>query len=123
MYDYRHGTKQTNIQPHHELTKDGWTIVSGDPKKSLRIDCGTPQEGPVVGIWSCTPGIIEMASLPFHEFVTLFQGKALITVDGAEPAEIKAGDSFFFPKGCAVRWDIRETVSKYMVVAGTGPVV
>ena len=61
--------------------------------------------------------------LPFHEFVTLFQGKALITVDGAEPAEIKAGDSFFFPKGCAVRWDIRETVSKYMVVAGTGPVV
>jgi uncharacterized protein len=122
MYDYRQSTVQSNIQPHHELTKDGWTIVSGEPKKSLRIDVGSAQEGPVVGIWSCTPGIIEMASLPFNEFVTLFAGKAMITVDNGEPVVIQAGDSFFFPKGCAIRWDIRETVAKYMVVAGTGPV-
>ena len=46
MYDYRQSTVQSNIQPHHALTKDGWTIVSGEPKKSLRIDVGSAQEGP-----------------------------------------------------------------------------
>ena len=123
MYDYRQDVSQENVAPHHSLEKDGWTIVAGNPLKSLRIDHGSPQEGPVVGIWSCTPGIIEMAALPFHEFVTLYQGVAHITVDGSAAVEIKAGDSYFFPKGCSVRWDIRETVSKFMVVAGTGPVV
>jgi uncharacterized cupin superfamily protein len=123
MFDYRQGVVQDQVLPHHALEKDGWTILSGAPQKSLRIDGGSPQQGPVVGIWSCTPGVIEMASLPFNEFVTLFGGKALITVDGADSIEIKAGDSFFFPKGAAVRWDIRETVSKYMLVCGTGPVV
>jgi uncharacterized cupin superfamily protein len=123
MFDYRQGVAQDRVLPHHALEKDGWTVVSGAPQKSLRIDGGSPQQGPVVGIWSCTPGVIEIASLPFNEFVTLFGGKALITVDGADSIEIKAGDSFFFPKGAAVRWDIRETVSKYMLVCGTGPVV
>jgi len=64
-----------------------------------------------------------MASLPFNEFVTLYGGKALITVDGGEPTEIQAGDSFFFQKGAAVRWDIKETVSKFMLVCGNGSVV
>jgi uncharacterized cupin superfamily protein len=122
-FDYRQGVAQDKVLPHHALEKDGWTVLSGAPRKSLRIDGGSPGSGPVVGIWSCTPGVIEMASLPFNEFVSLFGGKALVTVDNADPIEIKAGDSFFFPKGSAVRWDIRETVSKYMLVCGTGPVV
>jgi len=123
MTDYRQNTEQTNVMPHHALEKDGWKIVSGTPKKSLRIDHGSAAQGPVVGIWSCTPGVIEMASLPFHEFVTLFAGKAHITLDGGEPLAIQAGDSFFFPKGSAVRWDIQETVSKFMVVCGTASVL
>jgi uncharacterized cupin superfamily protein len=123
MYDYRRTTAQKNVVPHHELEKDGWKIVAGAPKKSLRIDHGSPGQGPVVGIWSCTPGVIEMASLPFNEFVTLYGGKALITVDGGEPTAIQAGDSFFFQKGAAVRWDIKETVSKFMLVCGNGSVV
>ena len=123
MTDYRQGLTHKNVEPHHELEKDGWTIVSGTPIKSLRIDHGTPANGPVVGIWSCTPGVIEMASLPFNEFVTIYQGRALLSLNGATPVELKPGDSFFVPKGSAVRWEIKETIAKYMLVCGTGSVV
>ena len=38
MYDYRQSTVQSNIQPHHALTKDGWTIVTRDGKPSAHFE-------------------------------------------------------------------------------------
>lgn len=122
MHDYRKSVNQLGVLPHHELEKDGWKILQGSPKKSLRIDSGAADSGPVVGIWSCTPGIIEMASLPFNEFVTIYQGAAVVTVNGVA-VNLEAGDSMFFAKGETVRWDIKETIAKYMLVCGSGSVV
>src|SRR3546814_11621981 len=73
--DYRQGQNETGIATHQPLTADGWTIVDGAPEQAIRIDSGTFEMGPLVGIWRCTPGVIEMAALPYNEFVTVFDGR------------------------------------------------
>jgi hypothetical protein len=120
--DYRLATTQAGVVPYHPLEVDGWTIIAGSPVQSVRMDYGAFEAGPVVGIWACTTGIIEMSALPYNEFVTVFRGKVVATLDSGEPVELNAGDSFYVPKGSRIRWDIREDVAKYLVIAGTGPV-
>jgi uncharacterized cupin superfamily protein len=123
MSDYRQGLKQTGIGAYHTLREDGWTVISGEPEQSVRIDHGTFEAGPLVGIWQCTPGVIEMGALPYNEFVTVYAGRVVATLNGNDPINLRPGDSFFVPAGATIRWDIRETVSKYLLICGTGPVV
>ena len=122
MSDYRQGWDQQGIAPYEALTDSGWTIISGEPEQSIRIDHGTFEEGPLVGIWSCTPGVMELAALPYNEYVTVYEGLVVATVDDGEAVALKPGDSYFVPKGAKIRWDVRETVSKYLLMCGTGAV-
>src|SRR3546814_12792995 len=55
--DYRQGQNETGIATHQPLTADGWTIVDGAPEQAIRIDSGTFEMGPMVGLWRCTPGV------------------------------------------------------------------
>src|SRR3546814_7069540 len=100
--DYRQGQNETGIATHQPLTADGWTIVDGPPEQAIRIDSGTFEMGPLVGIWRCTPGAIEMAALPFHEFVTVFDVSVTASLDGAHTVSLRPGDSFFFPTGARI---------------------
>lgn len=121
--DYRLRAMQSGIEPYHPLEEDGWTIVSGSPVQSVRMDHGSFEAGPLIGIWACTVGIIEMAEMPYHEFFTVFRGKVVATLNGAAPVELNPGDTFYVPKGARIRWDVREDVGKYLLIAGTGPIV
>jgi hypothetical protein len=121
--DYRLATPQSGIAVYHPLEEDGWTIVSGTPVQSVRIDFGALEAGPMVGIWACTVGVIEIAALPYNEFLTVFRGVVVATLDSAAPVVLNPGDSFFVPRGSRIRWDIREDVAKYLVITGSGPVV
>ncbi len=123
MSDYRQGVKQLKIEPLGELEAFGWTVVSGKPTHAGRFDYGSFETGPLVGIWSCTPGIIEMASQPYNEFVTLFDGEVNATLNDGPPVALKAGDCFFVPKGSKIRWEIKRTVYKYLLACATGPLV
>ncbi|MDH4110882.1 MAG: cupin domain-containing protein [Gammaproteobacteria bacterium] len=121
--DYRQGSLQAGITPYHPLQEDGWTIVAGSPVQSVRMDHGSFETGPLVGIWACTVGVIEMPVLPYNEFVTVYRGRVIATLDDAAPVELKPGDSFYVPKGSRIRWDVQEDVAKYVLIAGTCPVV
>lgn len=123
MSDYRQGINQKNISAHHGLENDGWTVVEGRPEQAIRIDHGNFEEGPVVGIWRCTQGVIEMEALPYNEFVTVYTGQVVATLDGGEDVELNPGDSFYVPKGSSIRWDVRKTVEKYLLISGSGPVI
>jgi len=75
MSDYRQGLEQRDIAPYHPLEEDGWKIIEGKPEQSVRIDHGSFEAGPLVAIRQCTPGVIEMESMAFNEFVTIFSGE------------------------------------------------
>lgn len=121
--DYRQGRRHEGIVPLGDLEAFGWTVISGTPAHAGRFDHGSLDTGPLVGIWSCTPGVIEMAAQPYNEFVTLFDGEVIATLDDGEPVALRAGDCFFVPKGSKIRWDIRRTVFKYLLACATGPLV
>ncbi len=123
MFDYRQGVKQEGIEISRTLEEDGWTILDGKPEQSFRFDHGSPDNGPIVGIWHCTPGIFEQASQHFNEFVNVYQGEIVATLNDGESVMLKPGDSFFVPKGAKIRWEVRETVAKYLMVCGDGPLV
>ena len=122
-FDYRQGVSHEGIGPFPSLEESGWTILSGQPVQSVRVDYGGFEEGPLVGIWSCTPGTIEIESLPYNEFVTMYEGDVVATLNDGNPIALKPGDSFFVPKGGKIRWEIRQTVSKYLIISGSAPVV
>ncbi len=123
MFDYRQGVKQEGIEISRTLEEDGWTILDGKPEQSFRFDHGSPDNGPIVGIWSCTPGTIEQASQHFNEFVNVYEGEIVATLNDDESVVLKPGDSFFVPQGAKIRWEIRQTVAKYLMVCGGGPLV
>ncbi|EME22671.1 hypothetical protein G419_05105 [Rhodococcus triatomae BKS 15-14] len=64
------------------------------------------------GLWECDPGPSRWL-FETNESITMFSGLMLVTEDGGQAYEIKAGDSAVFPKGWSGTWDIRETVFKF----------
>ena len=122
MRDYRQNVQQSGIQPHIDLADDGWLVLDGEPVQSMRFDYGSMAEGPVVAIWQCTPGTIHKEQHPFNEFVTLFEGRVDATLNG-ETQTLEAGDSLFVAKGDSITWAIKETVKKYLVACGNGPLI
>lgn len=121
MLDYRQNTTQEGVEPYLPLEEDGWEILEGNPVQSMRFDHGTLDSAPVLAIWNCTPGKIRKVQ-PFNEFVTIFDGEVVATLNG-ESQQLKPGDSFFVAKGDTITWDIKSTVSKYLIACGNGPLV
>src|SRR3546814_19268467 len=79
--DYRQGQNETGIATHQPLTADGWTIVDGAPEQAIRIDSGPFEMGPLVGIWRCKPGVIEIVASPYNEFLTVVDGRGTDPLD------------------------------------------
>ncbi len=121
MYAYKQGIEQRDIKPIRTLVEEGWRILDGAPVQSLRLDHGSIANGPVVGIWKCTPAIIEKEVQPANEFVTIYEGALAAAINDGPIVELAPGDSFFLPKGVKIRWEIRETAAKYLIVCGAGP--
>lgn len=85
----------------HEMATSGFTLWE-DGEQS-------------VGIWVCEPGPSRWL-LETHEFIYVVAGKMVVTPDGGEATELKAGDTAVFPKGWAGTWDIQETLRKLYVI-------
>ena len=71
----------------------------------------------VAGTWECEPGTLEL-DLDITEFCHLLSGHWVLTSTSGQVTEIRAGDSWIFPKGWKGTAEVVETVRKvYMIVA------
>ncbi|MEM8814344.1 MAG: cupin domain-containing protein [Pseudomonadota bacterium] len=70
----------------------------------------------VAGTWECEPGKLEL-DLDITEFCHLLKGHWRLTSESGQVTEVKAGDSWIFPKGWKGTAEVLETVRKvYMIV-------
>ncbi|KAI7845671.1 hypothetical protein COHA_000785 [Chlorella ohadii] len=62
--------------------------------------------------WGC-----EASKFPWSydsaETAYVLRGRVIVTPDGGEPVEVKAGDLVTFPKGMSCTWDVKEAIHKH----------
>jgi uncharacterized cupin superfamily protein len=69
------------------------------------------------GLWECEPGRFER-QLPNAEVMHILAGAGSFTPSGAEPIEIRAGDTLFFSAHTTGVWEIHSTLRKVYAVFG-----
>jgi len=59
----------------------------------------------------------EISTFPWTYTATetcyILEGRVIVTPDGGEPVEIKAGDLVTFPAGMSCTWEILEPIRKH----------
>ena len=61
--------------------------------------------------WSCDPSEFDW-EYPFEETAYVKKGRVIVTEEGGEQVEIKAGDLVTFPKGLKCKWKVIERIEK-----------
>jgi uncharacterized cupin superfamily protein len=79
-----------------------------------------PDDGLTVGLWSATPHVTASGPYPVDEFMILLEGCVIIRLPDGRSETVRAGDSFFIPKGLDCTWDQPETVRKIYVIFENG---
>lgn len=69
------------------------------------------QDNLLAGTWECEPGKLEL-DLDLMEFCHLLKGHWVLTSESGVVTEVKAGDSWIFPKGWKGVAEVKETVRK-----------
>ncbi len=68
------------------------------------------------GTWECEPGKLQL-DLEITEFCHLLKGHWVLTSESGQVTEIRAGDSWIFPRGWTGIAEVMETVRKvYMII-------
>lgn len=88
-------------------------LISGAPEFTTWNveDC----DGLYCGTWRSTPGkwIIRYDE---WEYCRILDGVSIITEDGGEAFEVRAGDSFILRPGFSGTWEVVETTTKEYVI-------
>jgi hypothetical protein len=75
------------------------------------------EENLTSGTWECEPGVLQL-DLDITEFCHLLKGHWILTSESGQVTEIRAGDSWIFPKGWKGTAEVVETVRKvYMIIS------
>jgi len=75
------------------------------------------QENLFAGTWECEPGTLKI-DLDLMEFCHLLKGHWILTSQSGQVTEVKAGDSWVFPKGWKGVGEVVETVRKvYFIIS------
>ncbi len=92
----------------------------GEPIGDLpkQTDSGFFEDGNLAaGTWECGPGKLRL-DLDITEFCHLLKGHWVLTSESGRVTEIKAGDSWIFPRGWKGTAEVVETVRKvYLIVS------
>ncbi|MEH6581618.1 MAG: cupin domain-containing protein [Halioglobus sp.] len=95
----------------------------GDPVGELpkQTDSGFFEAGNLfAGTWECEPGTMKL-DLDLTEFCHLLQGHWILTSESGQVTEIRAGDSWVFPRGWKGTAEVVETVRKvYLMMIPEG---
>ncbi len=95
-------------------------LASGQPKLCGVELFSAPEDGLSVGLWSATPFVTVCGPYPVDEFMVLLEGTLIIRLPDGRSETLRAGDSFFIPKGLDCTWDQPETVRKIYVMFENG---
>jgi|TARA_B110000495_G_scaffold131041_1_gene114243 uncharacterized cupin superfamily protein len=75
------------------------------------------QDNTFAGTWECEPGKLQL-DLEVTEFCHILKGHWVLTSESGKVIEVKAGDSFVFPKGWKGTAEVIETLRKvYMIIS------
>lgn len=96
------------------------TETFGEPVGPLpkQTDSGFfEQDNLFAGTWECEPGTLKI-DLDLMEFCHLLKGHWILTSESGQVTEVKAGDSWVFPKGWKGTGEVIETVRKvYFIIS------
>ncbi len=83
-----------------------------------QTNSGFFQEGNLAaGTWECGPGTMQL-DLEVTEFCHLLKGHWILTSESGQVTEVKAGDSWVFPRGWKGTARVVQTVRKvYLIVS------
>ena len=83
-----------------------------------QTDCGFFEEGSLAaGTWEGEPGKLQL-DLEITQFCHLLCGHWVLTSESGKVTEVKAGDSWIFPRGWKGTAEVVETVRKvYMIIS------
>jgi len=91
----------------------------GEPIGPLprQTDSGFFSEGNLIaGTWECEEGVLQL-DLDVTEFCHLLQGHWKLTSESGQVTEVRAGDSWVFPKGWKGKAEVVEKVRKvYLMI-------
>lgn len=71
--------------------------------------------GLYAGIWQATPGKWRIAYDEW-EYFHILEGHSVVTEDGGQPIDLKAGDSHILRPGFKGTWEVIETTRKEYVI-------
>ena len=83
----------------------------------LQTDLGFHAKGNhFAGTWECEPGTLQL-DLNVTEFCHLLEGHWILTSESGQVTEVRAGDSWVFPRGWKGTAEVVEKVRKvyYMI--------
>ena len=108
---------------------DGEGLTAGDPSE-FGDDENISQEGEpagfsthnfhtgkiMVSVYEAGPGKVRIEGALYDEFITILEGRLILTPDSGGEFEYKAGDSLIVPKGYVGGWDMPERYRELIVV-------
>lgn len=94
----------------HSPIESGW-ILQGNPIARGRILSRSADGSAWTAIWDCTAGQFNWF-YGMDETLYVIDGSVIITLPGAEPRRVNAGDSIFFPCGSSAHWNVENYVRK-----------
>uniref|UniRef100_A0A383W9H6 (S)-ureidoglycine aminohydrolase cupin domain-containing protein n=1 Tax=Tetradesmus obliquus TaxID=3088 RepID=A0A383W9H6_TETOB len=83
-------------------------VVKSNVSKEQLEEMGVPRWP----TWGCGASKFPW-SYAENETCYVLQGRVLVTPDGGEAVEIKAGDMATFPAGMSCTWDVKEAINKH----------
>jgi uncharacterized protein len=95
----------------------GWTVIGGEPLARSWRSYTSSDGRKLAGFWRCSKGKFRVAYEKW-EFCHMVEGRCVITRDGGNPVDLKAGDSFVLEAGFSGTWEIIEAMAKHFVFVG-----
>lgn len=101
-----------------EIAAEG--LLAGRPVQHGAFALDDKATGLSAGTWHCTPMTGRPGPYPVDEFMVVLGGSVTIAETSGRETTVRAGQSFFLPKGLDCSWRQEEPVLKFFVILERG---
>jgi uncharacterized protein len=89
-------------------------LIAGEPVFTT-WNLEEAEGGLYAGVWRATPGKWKITYEEW-EYFHILEGYSIVTEDGGEPIQLRAGDRLILRPGFAGTWEVVETTTKDYVI-------